>query len=938
MRLWEREGDLTTMRDALGAALDGHGRVVAVEGQAGIGKSRLLEVAMDCARDRGLSVHAARAGEFERLDAFGLVRQLLDERTLETVDLTGPAALAGPALLRSATPTALASDALFAVLHGLQWIVEDLAARSPRLLVADDVHWADGPSLAFIDHLARRIDDLPVVLVLGLRLHGDLPDDPQLTRLLASPRTTVVRLAPLSAAGTRAVVEERLGQDVSPELVDACHDATSGVPFLLDAVVQALAASGTADDPDAPARVARLDPPAVIRSVADRLSACSPAASATARAVAVLGAHATRSASAELAGLDDDRADDAVEELVRIGILSASSPLQFAHPILRGAAYRGMTESSRQRLHRRAIDVLRAIGAPAAEIAAHLLVVEPRGDARSLRDLRDAARTAAGQGAWELAAACLRRARQEAMTPVDRAAVALELGRVTAVQMQPESVAHLSEAMDFPALDEPELAGAATAELVRVLLYANRAADAVALADRAERLDPQLRLRIDRDLLMLAQLTPSTRAAVAERLEALVQATASGQLTPPEPVVAHVATELAVRGRIDAARDLARAVWRDGLLLHTVEADSPPAMLIGTTHLFAESFEEALAVYDVLLDDAGRRGSLRGLVLTGPRGLAALRRGDIAGAEADALRCLEAEAEAAILVQPDGEPVAGPMTPVASAVLVLALIEQGRLRAAREALAAHPLPPTFGATNLDQHLRVARGSLRLADGDHDGALEDLLACGAFLDAAGIENPAVFPWAVPAARALAITGRRAEALEVLARTEGRARRYGLPVTLGSVLRARAVLTPEDARDLLAEAVDLLEQAEARLECAHALACLGRCELREDGPRSAQDRLLRALEQARRTGARALVDSLVADLRGAGIEVPTVRRTSLTPAERRVAELAAEGMSNRDIAEQQFLSMKTVEMHLTRTYRKLGIRSRSALGPALGAQDR
>jgi DNA-binding CsgD family transcriptional regulator len=232
---------------------------------------------------------------------------------------------------------------------------------------------------------------------------------------------------------------------------------------------------------------------------------------------------------------------------------------------------------------------------------------------------------------------------------------------------------------------------------------------------------------------------------------------------------------------------------------------------------------------------------------------------------------------------------------------------------------------------------MARGALRLAEGDAAGGLGDLLACGARLVATGSTNPATMPWRSLAARAHAQLSDRPAALALAAQELDLARRFGAPGPLGVALRAHAVLTGgEEGLAQLREAVSVLERSQYRLEHAHALVDLGAALRRAGRRREARELLRQGLELAAGCDARPLVARAEAEL---GTSAPNlVRRPhsgldALTPGERRVAALAAEGKTNAQIAQSLFLSLKTVEMHLGRTYRKLGIARRGGLAGRL-----
>jgi DNA-binding NarL/FixJ family response regulator len=245
----------------------------------------------------------------------------------------------------------------------------------------------------------------------------------------------------------------------------------------------------------------------------------------------------------------------------------------------------------------------------------------------------------------------------------------------------------------------------------------------------------------------------------------------------------------------------------------------------------------------------------------------------------------------------------------------------------------------------------ARGGLRVAQGRHAEALDDLLAAGEGWRALGIDNPAVASWRTAAAAAQAALGRPEEAAALAAEQLALARKVGTPATLGAALRAyaaaadaghpgRSGLSVQSAAgESLAEAVRLLETTPARYELALALADLG-AFLRRSGRRAdARGPLRRALDLAQRTGAAPLAERARRELLAAGARPRRTALTgpdALTSAERRVAGLAADGLSNRQIAQHLFITQPTVETHLRHAFQKLGIASRADLPAHLAGE--
>jgi DNA-binding NarL/FixJ family response regulator len=268
------------------------------------------------------------------------------------------------------------------------------------------------------------------------------------------------------------------------------------------------------------------------------------------------------------------------------------------------------------------------------------------------------------------------------------------------------------------------------------------------------------------------------------------------------------------------------------------------------------------------------------------------------------------------------------------------LLERGELQRASELLRDSrlegPLPPLWQFNDV----LGARGRLRLAQGRPDDALEDLLECGRRLEAWGVSNPDVLPWRSSAAFALQACGHLTEASE-LARGEVEAsRRMGTSRSLGIALRAHA-LVGEEAESVarLGEAVDALARSAARVEHARALVDLGGALRRRGHTAEARRTLRRGLDAAAACGAWAIGERAREDLLASGARPRRLRSTgvdALTASERRVVDAAAGGRTNREIAQDLFVTEKTVELHLRHAYRKLGVRSRAELPDALDAR--
>jgi DNA-binding CsgD family transcriptional regulator len=331
-----------------------------------------------------------------------------------------------------------------------------------------------------------------------------------------------------------------------------------------------------------------------------------------------------------------------------------------------------------------------------------------------------------------------------------------------------------------------------------------------------------------------------------------------------------------------------------------------------------DDLDAPLAACDAGLESARRRGSMQDFgACSLNRAFVLHQRGNLADAEVDARRADETAEE----IESD---LARRYT---QAALLPVLIDRGGLAEAEDTLSRSGVATTLA------YLLAARGRLRLAQGRPAEAVDDLRACGVRLARRGIRHPGLIPWQPEAALAAHGLGDDALAAELLDEAEDLARRYEASRPLGMALRARGIV--EDRIDRLAQAVSILRATPARLEHARAVVELG-AALRRDNQRTAAGEQLRlGLDLAHRCGAHPLVARAQEELACLGARVRRLAVAgvdALTPSERRVAQLAAQGLSNRDVAQALFVSTKTVETHLGSAYRKLGITGRHELGAA------
>ena len=469
--LLERGGELARIEQAIAALGEGYGGVLVIEGAAGIGKSTLLQAVCEHAAGQGLQTLTARGSELERGFGFGVVRQLLETRLVRAGEseraelLAGAARLAGPVLGLGGGGV---GDS-FAALHGLYWLVANLADVRPVVLACDDLQWADESSLRWLVYLCHRLEGLPVLVAVTTR--PPRPGQPPLlAELLAVVGVQILCPDPLSESAVARLICEGLGAQPDPAFVSACARASGGNPFVLRALMFDLAADGIAPGAAQAAGVAERVPGQVGRAVLARLGRLDPAAVRLAQAVAVLGEGTGLRLAAALAALDIDAATTAADALVTAELFAAGQPLRFVHPLVRSAVYGQISSGARSQAHAHAAQLLAGEGAEPEQVAVQLLACEPAGDVNAVETLRAAAAAALARGAPETAVTYLRRALAEPPTESVRAAVLGELGDAERIALDPTAVVHLEQA--WQATTEPVARARLAGQLANVLLYA----------------------------------------------------------------------------------------------------------------------------------------------------------------------------------------------------------------------------------------------------------------------------------------------------------------------------------------------------------------------------------------------------------------------------------------------------------------------------------
>lgn len=552
-----------------------------------------------------------------------------------------------------------------------------------------------------------------------------------------------------------------------------------------------------------------------------------------------------------------------------------------------------------------------------------------------VRTLREAARSALERGAPDAAVTYLRRALAEPPPAEASTELLADLGLAEARAGLPDAVERLSHALELA--QEPRRRATAAGELGRALLRAGRMREAVdVLTSAIEELGDarELALRLEAELVDVLRVDVSLRPLLRERLERFRRMVPSDESPAERLLLVALAFESGLAAEpARIAADLAERALADGRLLAAETSDSTAFCAAVFVLIVCDRFQSAQRHLGEALTDARARGSLRGFAATQHfRAVLAFKRGAIRESEDEAGRALE-------VVREQGGDI---VEPALLANVVDALLARGEREAAEAALASGLSSEAARGNVFMNPLAFSRAHLRAARGELREAAAELLECRRRVESWGARNPSMFPWRSGAAVMLARLGERGEARRLAAEELSLARAFGAPRAIGVALTAAGrVDGGEEGIGLLEEAVATLERSEAALEHARALAALGSALRRTRRRAEAREPLRRALDLADGCGATALAERVREELAATGAR-PRRRRLdgvdALTPSELRVARMAADGLANRDIAQALFVTVKTVEVHLSRAYRKLDVGSREELPRVLGTSGR
>jgi DNA-binding CsgD family transcriptional regulator len=969
MTLVERDRELATLVRTYTECLGGEGRVALVSGAVGIGKTALLHVFTEQAIDSGALFLSAAASRAERNLPLGVLSQLFHHLTLSREDSDTVRRLLGERELAATAngPESPASEQAVYAFYRLCDILLALGKQRPIVIGVDDVQYTDISSLRCLHYLVRRLRKTRIMLIVSECVSHAKANPLFSAEFLRQPQAQRIRLGALSRSSVADLLTARLGVSATPELAATWYTATGGNPLLVNALVEDYLASGSSGI------VFGL---VFSQAVAACLCGVGGTALSIAQALAVLGDDVPPTLVGDLLGVNAETVSRAIDALNGTRLLDNGC---FRHEVVRKVVLDGMEPESRAATHRRAASVLHCLGAPAPVLARHLVaagtaVTEGTVDEKwVVPTLREAADHALAEGETDQATGYLRVAAHACADERERAMITAEL-------MQAEWRVDPSKAIRRI----PELASAARAghlegshavRPVGHLLWVGRAKEAIEILGTLQRLNEskvppnaETAAELDATRLWLRFFYPGLVGHVEGDREApgdLRAATASPHLKAALTLTTVLANG-PDEGTLAAAEQLLESAN-----LGEVARTTSVAMLLSL--ILSDKWDRAAFWCDHLLAKAANSRMPTGhAVLAATRAMIDVYSGDFTRAEEHADSALTR-----ISPKAWGVAIGFPL-----AAMLLATTATGQHAKAAGYLTV-PVPDAMFRTPYGLTYLHARGRYYYAINRRRAAVRDFEACGELMGNWGIDIPTLVPWRIEVAQAYLGSGNgpgnkaqaRDFADEQLARLSpfhGRAR--------GVTLRVLAEASGLDSRQpLLREAAEILRTCGDRFELARTLAALSRTHHALGDHGEAQEFAHRARLLAEQCGVQPLSPTPLTAL-GTGtarppaardrdpgtIALPWRRDTDapdaapfpsrspepyapaphaveathpyepgaellavLSEAERRVAALAARGCTNRQIATKLYITVSTVEQHLTRVYRKLRVNRRGDL---------
>jgi DNA-binding CsgD family transcriptional regulator len=894
--LYERDAVAAAIRRLLDTVFAGRGGTVFVIAPAGLGKTSVLQMAVAEAHGR----FDVRTGGGDAVEA-SLPYELIGQALGGEDDLASP----------GSAEDVPAANRFYAALR----LVRQAVTERPLLLALDDLHWADPDSLTLLHLLCRRAPTLPLAIVATAR---PWPDSALRVaeQLAANGLASIQRLAPLTDQAARDLLHDRLGGTghTAERMVAACD----GNPLLLELAVQEPHTAGFGPADEAEGEAAR-------RLLLARFSAADPVAQRYVRAAGVLGTRFRPAVAAAIADLSAEQAADTVEALFRADLFRGDDAgwARFRHALIRQAIYDDLAPPARAYLHERAFRALLTAGAPVGEAAEHAIAAGLFGDAQAIEVLTGAGRAALHAGAVQAARRYLDAG---AAVAGDSAPVALQIDLAKALLAG--GAAGAATTLLDRVLTRPGLP--ASARLSAQLLLgqavfqtgavqrAGELFDTVAAASGNS--DPELAMKalLDHTLQRWARLGPRAALSVAVRARRLATGASGYQQACAEAAWALCAWLSGDPAGLSAAENAASAPAPGASPAGTAHWGLDPVAVLADIAVWAERFPLAERLLSGALRIAEDRAEPFLLFH------AALSRSDMLsrlGRLDEALNMTDRACDVGELL-----PVG---LPLARAAKGLVLLETGQLTEAAAYADQAVGPEWYLVTGYQLRLRA---TLAYRQGRIDVACSVFDALEQHIHEWGIADPSHIPYAADAIAAYLAADRPGDARRVaeqLASCSLPSRWPAATAAAGQAALAVREADLETAEAALAQALRLLRGVPMPLAQCRTLTAYGAVLARRGQRDNARKLLTDALQQAQACGAGWHTHHALTELRRAGSRARRVPPGQLSPQEKAVARLARAGRTNRQISQELYLSVNTVETHLAHAYRKLGIGRRSEL---------